>query len=139
MKKYKTSSIPEGYNLVIKHSLKAIDSNESYCYGFYKDGTREPSLDGYYMKGDLIEITDKQEDNKALKTTWDFVEKYYPNYSSSDEICRAQDLHIEIFDNNNSSRELDEEYSYLMKSIYEEAINNFIQLFNLKTSNNEFY
>ncbi len=99
------------------------------------------------------EFLDEQEDNKALSspaelkekwmnkleesknqprkfkphdTAWDFVEEYYPNYSSSDEICRAQDLYIEIFDNNNASKELDEEYNYLMKSIYEQAIENFI-------------
>jgi len=28
-----------------------------------------------------------------MKTTWDFVEKYYPNYTGSDEITENDDLH----------------------------------------------
>jgi len=28
-----------------------------------------------------------------MKTTWDFVEKYYPNYESSSEITENDDLH----------------------------------------------
>ena len=30
---------------------------------------------------------------KTLKTVWDFVEQYYPNYSSSDEIAHNGDYH----------------------------------------------
>ncbi len=33
-----------------------------------------------------------------LKTAWDFVEKYYPNYSSSDDIAENNDL-AKIMDN----------------------------------------
>ena len=29
-----------------------------------------------------------------MENAWDFVEKYYPNYYSSDEIARAADLDI---------------------------------------------
>lgn len=56
---------------------------------------------------------------------WDFVEQHYPNYSSSDDICRANDLHKEIFDNNNAGSELGAEYDFLMKDVYEKAIHAF--------------
>lgn len=144
MKKYKTSSTPEGTYLVQKDSLLAIAPHEVHCYGFYKDGTREPSLDGYYMRGDLIEITDKQEDKYELETAWDFVVKYYPNYDSSDEIAYADDLSKLInneqqdgdcahdilmseFGGDIKNPEIQKEYDRVHREIYEEAINNFIQ------------
>jgi hypothetical protein len=34
----------------------------------------------------------KQIKFKAMETIWDFVEQYYPNYSSSDEIMHNEDL-----------------------------------------------
>jgi len=82
------------------------------------------ALDG--VIGLLDAIQDKQEDNKALKNTWDFVEKYYPDYSSSDNICRALDLML-IKEDRDLTKEEDEELTYLMEDVYCQSINNFIQ------------
>jgi len=89
------------------------------------------------------------EQEQVLENTWDFVEKYYPNYSSSDEICEANDLNL-ILERKNSimdeegtelhSRYMEEfdgqicavmnRHDKLMKEIYEEAIQNFINIQN---------
>jgi hypothetical protein len=99
---------------------------------------------------------------KNLKTTWDFVEKYFPNYSSSDEIAENGDLHkilngqiedsaeiyyneikeqkAEYFGNTLNEKELEREvlklvqsiYDMTLSSIYEKAIEGFLE--NLKTN-----
>lgn len=88
-------------------------------------------------------------ENTNLKTAWDFVEQYHQNYSSSDDICRATDLFMilekenTIMDeegtelHNRYMTEFDgqicavrNEHDYLMKCIYEEAIENFINIQN---------
>lgn len=100
------------YLMSEKAIVETIESNE---YTFEADGRMNNS---------------KGEQEQVLKSAWDFVENYYPNYSSSDEICRSLDLHKEIFDNNNVSSELGAEYDLLMKDIYEQAIENFINIQN---------
>jgi len=165
--KYKTVATPEGTYLKPEFDIKNYDF-EVRCGGYYNDGRREPSLDGYYFKQDLILIEDfkalsspaaakdkwmnKLEESKTQPrkfqphdTPWDFVEEYYPNYSSSDEICEANDLNL-ILERKNSI--MDEEgtdlhqryisefdgqicavmnrHDQLMKEIYEQAIENFI-------------
>jgi len=78
-----------------------------------------------------------------METSWDFVEKYYPNYTSSDEISLADDLskltHGEI--NGDAETMLNEEYGgdinnpkiqadydRIHVEIYETAIENFIKI-----------
>lgn len=53
--KYKTDLTPEYFHLKI-HSDDENKLHEVYCRGYYYDGTRERSLDGYYFKTDLIEL-----------------------------------------------------------------------------------
>ena len=59
---------------------------------------------------------------------WDFVEEYYPNYSSADNICRALDLFLKKEQNGDTlSDEEDTELTYIMEDVYQTAINAFIQ------------
>lgn len=51
--KYTTPALPEGTYLKKVNSLNA-SAMEVKCEGFYNDGKREKSLDGYYFKADLI-------------------------------------------------------------------------------------
>ncbi len=77
------------------------------------------------------------------KTAWDFVEKYYPNYYSSDEIARNDDLSKLVNGEQNSgddaSKILEDEYgddennpqiqidfNESLVRIYERAIENFL-------------
>jgi hypothetical protein len=78
---------------------------------------------------------------KVTHTAWDFVEKYYPNYYSSDTIARAddlskiindevdkgsdaEDLFINEFDENKEVAK--QEYNRIHVEIYEDAIENFL-------------
>ena len=87
-----------------------------------------------------------EESTQQNNTPWDFVEKYYPNYSSSDDICRVLDLNL-ILERRNSimdeegtdlhNRYMTEfdgqigavvnEHDQLMKEIYEEAIAEYLK------------
>jgi hypothetical protein len=58
-------------------------------------------------------------------TPWDFVEEYYPNYSSSDEICACLDLMLKEETEDLSQEEM-EQKEYYLKEIYEQSIQNFI-------------
>ncbi len=61
-------------------------------------------------------------------SAWDFVEEYYPNYSSADNICRALDLFLKKEENGDTlNDEEDTELAYIMEDVYQTAINNFIQ------------
>ena len=68
-----------------------------------------------------------EQETKPLPTTWDFVEKYYPNYSSSDQICRALDLLLKKETEELSSEE-DIEITYILEDVFEQAIANFIKI-----------
>lgn len=58
----------------------------------------------------------------------DFVEEYYPNYSSADNICRALDLFLKKEQNGDTlNDEEDMELAYIMEDVYQTAINAFIQ------------
>ena len=86
-----------------------------------------------------------------MKTIWDFVEEYYPNYSSSDEILHNEDLLkllegqvdtgadsvynsireelIERFGTEPDEQEIisvaDQKYAESLASIYEQAIQGY--------------
>lgn len=85
------------------------------------------------------------------KTIWDFVEQYYPNYSSSDEILHNEDLlkllegevdtgadsiyndireELLVFGTEPSEEEIlglaQQRYSESLVDIYEQAIQNYL-------------
>ena len=62
---------------------------------------------------------------KEMHDVWDFVERFHPNYSNSDEICRANDIELKKETEELTQDEADE-LNYLLRYIYEEAIENFI-------------
>jgi hypothetical protein len=83
------------------------------------------------------------EQEQILETAWDFVEKYYPNYDSSDLIARSNDLAVICEDCQNlqegscakklfedelgsSLTEAEQEQYIVNCKIYEQAIENFI-------------
>jgi hypothetical protein len=70
-----------------------------------------------------------------LKTTWDFVEKYYPNYYSCDEILRNNDLSNEIEEGRTDlENEMNDSNSY----VFNKAIEAYIEtLKNPETKNPE--
>ena len=111
------------------------------------------STDVYFalsgIKSKSIEVTQLPE----MKNAWEFVEKYYPKYTSSDEIAYNNDLQ-KIVDNeiNGCAKDLYEEMINVEgileedvvtiaqqrlnesnASIYEEAIENFLQIWIRKT------
>ena len=78
-----------------------------------------------------------------MKTAWGFVEKYYPNYTSSDEITRNDDLckllNNEHENGSDAAKLLEEEYfgdirhpnieadyKASLCDIYEAAIKNYL-------------
>lgn len=90
-----------------------------------------------------------------MKTIWDFVEVYYPNYSSSDEILHNEDLlkliegqvdtgadsiyneireELLIFDIEPREEEIlglaQQRYSESLVSIYEQAIQGYLETLN---------
>lgn len=90
-----------------------------------------------------------------MKTIWDFVEVYYPNYSSSDEILHNEDLlkliegqvdtgadsiyneireELLIFDVEPREEEIlglaQQRYSESLVSIYEQAIQGYLETLN---------
>jgi len=73
------------------------------------------------------------------KTSWDFVEKYFPRYSSSSTIAEYNDLLIIVEEEEGSEEMLkkypifdgevqnaQEAYNLLLSEIYEEAIYGFL-------------
>lgn len=77
-----------------------------------------------------------------LENSWGFIERYYPNYSSSDQILRADMLYKilqqEYEEGDDTDKYFEEYYNYrlsevgtaydeLMLSIYEKAINGYIE------------
>ena len=75
--------------------------------------------------------------NKMNKTVWDFVEKYYPNYSSSDEIAYNNDLQ-KIIDGEINGCAEDLYNDMLNEGIFEEDIITIAQQ-RLDKSNAEIY
>ena len=71
------------------------------------------------------------------KTVWDFVEKYYPNYSSSDEIAYNNDLQ-KIIDGEINGCAEDLYNDMLNEGIFEEDIITIAQQ-RLDKSNAEIY
>lgn len=67
-----------------------------------------------------------------IKSSWDFVERYFPDYSSSDNICRALDLML-LKEKQDLSIEQDEELTYLLEDIYVQSINKYIEQEQIKT------
>ena len=82
-----------------------------------------------------------------MKTTWDFVEEYYPNYTGSSLISYSDDLSKilngecqegdsshkvlqEEFDGNPDDPKILCEYNDVMKIIYESSIENYISKMN---------
>lgn len=61
-----------------------------------------------------------------LKTAWDFVEKYYPNYDSSNEILENDDL-LKLVEDNPHDEEVYNKWLISNARIFEDAINNFIK------------
>ena len=66
---------------------------------------------------------------KEMKNVWDFVERFHPNYSSSDEICRANDIELKK-ETEELTQDEEDKLNYLLRYIYEESIENFINLKN---------
>jgi len=81
--------------------------------------------------------------SKVLKTAWDFVEEWYPNYFQSDEIANNNDLEKLIngeYDHNDAAHQLLKskyendlhhpqlfiDYKHGLIQIYEAAIENFL-------------
>ena len=79
-----------------------------------------------------------------MKTTWDFVEKYYPNYQKSELITLSDDLSklldgeweegdsshtmlVEEYDGNPLHPNIQLDYNEVMKMIYERSIENYIK------------
>ncbi len=77
------------------------------------------------------------------QTTWDFVEKYYPNYHKSEEIARNEDLCKLVFEESQQGDSADAilerefagdkdnpqinvAYQESLVNIYETAIKNFL-------------
>ena len=82
---------------------------------------------------------------KNTKLIWDFVEAFYPNYSSCPNILLSENLLMLIendfekdsgpdellnkkYFGNIDNPDIQEDYERLMYSIYEESINNFMNI-----------
>lgn len=82
-----------------------------------------------------------------MKTTWDFVEEYYPNYTGSSLISYSDDLEKILnseweegdsswevlqkeFDGNPNDPKILCEYHEVMMMIYESSIENYIKKLN---------
>ena len=87
--------------------IETIESNE---YTFEQDGKMNNT---------------QPEQETVLKTAWDFVERYHPNYSASYEICACIDLMLKEESEELSQEEMVQK-EYYLKEIYEQAIENFI-------------
>lgn len=66
-------------------------------------------------------------ENQTNINIWDFVEKYHPNYSNSDDILHCSDLML-IEEERDLTQEEMEQLDYLKKCVYEESIENFIKV-----------
>jgi len=81
---------------------------------------------------------------KDIKTPWDFVEKYYPNYYGSDEIAYNDDLSKLLdeehedgdcasellkreYNNDLNNGQIQEDYNKSMSEIYERAIEGYLK------------
>lgn len=86
-----------------------------------------------------------------MKTTWDFVQMYYPNYQScptitfSDDLCKLLDEEYEIGDDAHTllkeqykgdvrNPEILVDYNTVMLEIYEKAIQSYINSQNNKSN-----
>lgn len=59
-----------------------------------------------------------------IKTVWNFVEEYFPNYYSSDEILRNNDLSNAIEEGEEG---LEQQMNYSNAYIYEKAIEGYLE------------
>lgn len=113
-----------------EQELMEFFHNEDYYYWTTWDGISDFEYiftNGQLVEIELIESLKEQETKQSNATAWDFVEKYYPNYSSSDQICRALDLLLKKETEELSSEE-DIEITYILEDVYEQAIANFIKI-----------
>jgi len=109
--------------------------NEDYYYWTSWIEEVDEDFEYIFTNGQIVEIElieslveqEEQETKQTNDTTWDFIEKYYPNYSSSDQICRALDLLLKKETEDLSSEE-DIEITYILEDVYEQAIANFIKI-----------
>ena len=79
-----------------------------------------------------------------METTWDFVEKYYPDYHRSEEITLSDDLEkilkeeweegdsshtilVEYYNNDPKDENIGIDYCLVMSRIYEKSIENYIK------------
>ena len=79
-----------------------------------------------------------------MKTAWDFVEKYYPDYHRSEEISLSDDLEkiineeweegdsshnilVEQYMNDPKNPNIYTDYCLVMGLIYERSINNYLK------------
>jgi hypothetical protein len=104
------------------------------------DGTIISEIETGY--GDFSEIENKykvkieivSKDNK-LEDAWDFVEKYYPNYSSSENISDNEDLHKLT----NKEFEIGDGAHYMLINYYDGNIDNPQILIDKTKSDSEIY
>ena len=64
---------------------------------------------------------------KNIETVWQFVETYFPDYSSSDEIARNNDLNRLIEEDESLIDELKQEINDSNAYIYEKAIEGYLE------------
>ncbi len=60
-----------------------------------------------------------------MKTTWDFVERFYPNYDNSNEIAYANDLNL-LKEEGKLRAEDEALHNKVHLAVYEKTIENFI-------------
>lgn len=83
-----------------------------------------------YLSADVLKIREETDiyNEPQDVNPWNFVEKHYPDYYSSQEIAHNNDLSKEIEDAKKSpSLILIEDYNRSCKAIYEKAIENYIK------------
>lgn len=103
------------------------DMLQKECYYLMSDESIKETFEAndYTFEQDGKMNNTQPEQEPVLKTAWDFVERYHPNYSSSDEICACSDLMLKEESEELSQEEM-EQKEYYLKEIYEQAIENFI-------------
>lgn len=128
------TTLAEALTVFVFDSFQDNDIDSSEIYDFLNEILKTPDYETHeedamgFLTGDFTEEErnnfKKSETTEILKTPWDFVEKYFPNYSSSDEILRNNDLTNAIEEGEEGLEDqLNESNAY----VFEEAIKGYLK------------
>lgn len=128
------TTLSDALTILVLDALQDDELDSSEIYDFLSERLKEPDFETHeddgmgFLTGDFTEEDrndfKKTETMENLKTVWNFVEEYFPNYYSSDEILRNNDLSQAIEEGEEGlEQQMNDSNAY----VYEKAIEGYLE------------